>query len=93
MSLTQLTVNSLNSTQVCEKNPVDEVSLQYDEHNPFTVCASSYVPIYRGKPEVQCPLCGASYLPEHRSITCTVCTVAQVGKDCVGLRISPLQFR
>lgn len=89
----EIAQNIRKVVQVCEKNPVDEISLQYDEHNPFTVCASSYVPIYRGKPEVQCPLCGASYLPEHRGITCTVCTVAQVGKDCVGLRISPLQFR
>ncbi|XP_066948012.1 coatomer subunit alpha isoform X1 [Macrobrachium rosenbergii] len=79
--------------QACEKNPADELAVQYDEHNPFTMCASSYVPIYRGKPEVQCPLCGASYLPEHKGITCTICCVAQVGKDCIGLRISPLQFR
>lgn len=79
--------------QACEKNPVDEMVVQYDEHNPFTVCAKSYVPIYRGKPEVQCPLCGASYLPEHKGITCRVCSVAQVGKDSIGLRISPLQFR
>lgn len=69
--------------QACEKNPVDEMSIQYDEHNPFTVCASSYVPIYRGKPEVQCPLCGASYLPEHKGITCKICDVAQVGKDSI----------
>lgn len=79
--------------QACEKNPVDEMIVQYDEHNPFTVCASSYVPIYRGKPEVQCPLCGASYLPEFRGITCKICTVSEVGKDCIGLRVSLQQFR
>lgn len=79
--------------QACEKNPVDELEVKYDEHNPFAICAKSYVPIYRGKPEVNCPLCGASYLPEHAGITCAVCTVAQVGKDCIGLRISSIQFR
>lgn len=32
---------------VCEKNPVDEQPLNYDEYNPFDICAASYVPIYR----------------------------------------------
>ncbi|MCL4128899.1 UNVERIFIED_CONTAM: hypothetical protein GTU68_009020 [Idotea baltica] len=77
----------------CEKNPVDEVSILYDEHNPFSICSKSYVPIYRGKPETTCPLCGASYLPEHKGIVCLICKVAQVGKDSIGLRISALQFR
>jgi len=79
--------------QACEKTPVDEIEVKYDEHNPFAICAKSYVPIYRGKPEVNCPLCGASYLPEHAGITCTICTASQVGKDCIGLRISQVQFR
>ncbi|KFM76440.1 Coatomer subunit alpha, partial [Stegodyphus mimosarum] len=36
--------------QACEKNPVDQHQLQYDEHNPFAICGQSYKPIYRGKP-------------------------------------------
>ena len=31
----------------CEKNPVDEHDLKYDEHNPFDICAASYTPIYK----------------------------------------------
>ena len=31
----------------CEKNPVDQHELKYDEHNPFDICAATYVPIYR----------------------------------------------
>ena len=31
----------------CEKNPSDEHELKYDQHNPFDICAASYVPIYR----------------------------------------------
>ena len=31
----------------CEKNPVDEHELKYDQHNPFDICAASYTPIYR----------------------------------------------
>ncbi len=79
--------------QVCEKNPLDEHPMEYDEHNPFSVCAKTYKPIYRGKPEVKCPFCGASYMPQYSGILCTVCTVAEVAKDTMGLRISPLQFR
>lgn len=31
----------------CEKTPTDTHELKYDQHNPFDVCAASYVPIYR----------------------------------------------
>ena len=31
----------------CEKNPTDEHDLKYDQHNPFDICAASFVPIYR----------------------------------------------
>jgi coatomer protein complex subunit alpha (xenin) len=79
--------------QVCERNLVDETPMDYDEHNPFSVCSKTYKPIYRGKPEVKCPFCGASYLPQFQGILCTLCLVSEVGKDTIGLRISPLQFR
>lgn len=79
--------------QACEKTPTDEHQLLYDEHNPFNICGISYKPIYRGKPEEKCPLCGASYLPEQKGKLCQVCGVAEIGKDVLGLRISPLQFQ
>jgi coatomer protein complex subunit alpha (xenin) len=79
--------------QACDKNPTDEHELKYDQHNPFSICGESYVPIYRGKAEEKCPLCQTSYLPQYKGIVCKVCAVAEVGKDTLGLRISPLQFR
>lgn len=79
--------------QACDKNPVDEHQLQYDEHNPFAICGVTYKPIYRGKPEEKCPLCQASFMPQFKGTVCPICTVAEVGKDCIGLRISTLQFR
>lgn len=79
--------------QVCEKNPVDEHPMEYDERNPFTICAKTYKPVYAGKPNVKCPFCGATYLPEFKEVLCGVCTVSEVNKGCLGLRISPLQFR
>ncbi|XP_075986901.1 coatomer subunit alpha isoform X2 [Anticarsia gemmatalis] len=79
--------------QACEKTLTDEHQLLYDEHNPFNICGISYKPIYRGKPEEKCPLCGASFLPEHKGKLCPVCGVAEIGKDVLGLRICPLQFQ
>ncbi|ESO90102.1 hypothetical protein LOTGIDRAFT_218145 [Lottia gigantea] len=77
----------------CEKNATDEHELKYDQHNPFDICAATYVPIYRGKPVVKCPLSGACYLPEFKGQVCRVSGVTEIGKDCIGLRISPIQFR
>jgi coatomer protein complex subunit alpha (xenin) len=79
--------------QACDKNPTDAHKLLYDEFNPFTLCGSSYKPIYRGKPQEKCPLCQTCYFPEFKGIVCKVCQVAEVGRDAIGLRISPLQFR
>ncbi|GAB6033480.1 hypothetical protein CHUAL_013365 [Chamberlinius hualienensis] len=79
--------------QICDKNLVDEHQLLYDEHNPFAICAKTYKPIYRGKPDEKCPLCLSSYFPQFKGEICSVCTVAEIGKDTIGLRISPLQFR
>ncbi|KAH9509800.1 hypothetical protein Btru_045233 [Bulinus truncatus] len=77
----------------CEKTPIDEHTLKYDQHNPFDICAATYVPIYRGKPVVRCPLSGACYLPEFKGQVCRVTKATEIGKDCIGLRISPAQFR
>ncbi|MBV97347.1 Coatomer subunit alpha, partial [Eschrichtius robustus] len=77
----------------CEKNPTDAYQLNYDMHNPFDICAASYRPIYRGKPVEKCPLSGACYSPEFKGHICRVTTVTEIGKDVIGLRISPLQFR
>ncbi|KAK6970166.1 coatomer subunit alpha [Biomphalaria glabrata] len=77
----------------CEKTLTDEHELKYDQHNPFDICAASYVPIYRGKPVVKCPLSGACYLPEFKGQVCRVTKATEIGKDCIGLRISPIQFR
>lgn len=79
--------------QACESNMTDELSLNYDEHNPFNLCGYSYTPIYRGKAEEKCSFCGTSYLPKYKGCICGVCTVAEIGKDCSGLRISVHQFK
>jgi len=77
----------------CEKNLSNEMELDYDQHNPFDLCAASYTPIYRGKAVVKDPLSGASYLPEYNGQVCRVTKSTKIGADVVGLRISPIQFR
>ena len=85
----------------------NEMELDYDQHNPFDLCAASYTPIYRqvtalqaeinpncrGKAVVKDPLSGASYLPEYNGQVCRVTKSTKIGADVVGLRISPIQFR
>ncbi|KAJ3074096.1 hypothetical protein HDU98_012124 [Podochytrium sp. JEL0797] len=70
----------------CENNQTDEIALDYNQHNPFVVCAASYAPIYRGSASVACPYCAASYKPEYQGQLCVVCNVAQVGATATGLK-------
>jgi len=77
----------------CERTPTNAHELKYDEYNPFDICAASYVPIYRGKSVIKCPLSGASYLPEFKAQLCRVTKATEIGKDTIGLRISLIQFR
>ncbi|KAM9719470.1 coatomer subunit alpha [Menidia menidia] len=77
----------------CEKTLTDAHQLNYDPHNPFDLCAASYVPLYRGRPVEKCPLSGACYCPTYKGQICRVTQVTEIGKDVIGLRVSPLQFR
>ena len=49
--------------QACERTPKDEVELNYDSRNPFVVCSSTFMPIYRGTKA------GTAPQPSHS--TCT----------------------
>ncbi|UXI18026.1 Exocyst complex component 8 [Sarcoptes scabiei] len=79
--------------QACEKTETDEYKLNYSEHNPFTVCAASFTPIYRGNLQTKCPFCEAVYSPDYQNTVCRICTISMIGRESIGLRISPLQFR
>ncbi|MCP9264240.1 Coatomer subunit alpha [Dirofilaria immitis] len=76
---------------VVEKEPNDTHELEYDEHNPFVICSRKFKPLYRGKPQVKCPFCGASYSPDVTGEICDVCQVAEIGRDAIGLKISTIQ--
>lgn len=59
--------------------------LNYDEKNPFNVCCLSLTPIYLGSDHINCPFCGAYYLPKYKDELCVICNVATIGKSCSGM--------
>eukprot|EP00667_Euglena_gracilis_P000339 EG_transcript_339 len=68
-----------------QNNNTDELSLNYDERNPFVVCAETMKPIYRGKEQIRCSYCYQPYLPACRGHTCAVCLIGTVGGEATGM--------
>ncbi|CAG8453422.1 781_t:CDS:2 [Ambispora leptoticha] len=83
---TQVATQARQIQSVCDRTPRDEIAFEYDQYNPFVVCAISYKPIYKGSPSVECPYCRASYLPEHRGSLCAICEISQIGANATGLK-------
>lgn len=52
MYLEQFCRRSLFSFIISTPSSGDEVKVDYDIHNPFSICAASHKPIYRGSPMV-----------------------------------------
>uniref|UniRef100_A0A915E442 Coatomer subunit alpha n=1 Tax=Ditylenchus dipsaci TaxID=166011 RepID=A0A915E442_9BILA len=76
---------------VAERENTNAFELNYDEHNPFLICSRNFAPLYRGKPQIKCPFCGASYSTSLNGEVCDVCQVAEIGREAAGLRISTVQ--
>nr|XP_039274380.1 LOW QUALITY PROTEIN: coatomer subunit alpha-like [Styela clava] len=89
----QIAAQTRKIIAACDKNPRDTHELRYDAHNPFDICGASYLPIYRGKPVEKCPLSGTCYQSQFKGEVCRVTLCTEIGKDCVGLRVSAIQFR
>jgi coatomer protein complex subunit alpha (xenin) len=73
--------------QACDKTPTDEYKLEYDEFNPFDICAATYKPIYRGQEKEDCPFCQAKYQKSYKDTVCRICKVGLVGKSVQGIKI------
>ena len=88
-----MAMNAKRIIQASGNDTRDENPVNYDERNPFEICAATYQPIYRGKPHVICPFTQAFYIPEMVGSIDAIAGISEVGKKCVGMKISPLQFR
>jgi len=71
--------------QASEKEPSNAHPLQYNEKNPFTICAATFTPIYKGSPSLTCPFCQSSFVEAKRNSLCGTCNIAQVGAEASGL--------
>ncbi|CAG8542349.1 5895_t:CDS:10, partial [Diversispora eburnea] len=83
----QVATQARQIQSISDKTPRDEITLDYDQYNPFVVCGSSYTPIYKGSPSVECPYCHTSYLPKYKNKLCTVCEISQIGINSTGLKV------
>ena len=77
----------------CEKNPSDEVPINYDARNPFDLCSITFTPIYRGSKYVEDPYTGARFQPQCTGQLSPLGDFVRIGADASGLLISPSQIR
>eukprot|EP00300_Choanocystis_sp_HF-7_P020307 c20563_g1_i3.p1 GENE.c20563_g1_i3~~c20563_g1_i3.p1 ORF type:complete len:1208 (+),score=306.98 c20563_g1_i3:444-3626(+) len=70
---------------VAEQKKSNQHRLDYDQRNPFVVCAESLRPIYKGSPFVQCAYCGAHHGPSSDGKLCSICQISRVGVKGSGL--------
>jgi len=80
--------------QLAEQNGnADEVPINYDERNPFVVCAETMKPIYRGNEQTRCSYCYQPYAPSCKGKVCPVCQIGGIGADATGMVNSYSQLR
>lgn len=70
-----------------QKQNANKHKIDFDERNPFVVCAMSMKPIYRGKQSIQCPFCGANYFTQFKGKVCSVCEMCEIGGQAEGIKL------
>ncbi|KAG0154142.1 hypothetical protein PDIDSM_1522 [Penicillium digitatum] len=77
----------------CERNPQDQIDIDFDPFAEFDICAASYTPIYSGSPSVSDPFTGAKYHPQYKGSVDRISNVTEIGAPASGLRLFvPSQF-
>lgn len=64
-----------------------QIRLEYDDQNPYNLCAATFKPIYQGYQQTECPLCQVKYKIEFSGEICRVCTLSEIGRACHGLNL------
>jgi coatomer protein complex subunit alpha (xenin) len=72
---------------LCERNPNDEVDIEFDQFAEFDICAASFTPIYSGTSHESCAYCNARYHSKYKGSVCRICQVCQIGKNGSGLKL------
>ncbi|KAJ5801029.1 uncharacterized protein N7518_003097 [Penicillium psychrosexuale] len=77
----------------CERNPQDQIDIDFDPFAEFDICAASFTPIYSGSPSVSDPFTGAKYHPQYKGSVDRISEVTEIGAPASGLRLFvPSQF-
>ncbi|KAJ5124297.1 uncharacterized protein N7515_008122 [Penicillium bovifimosum] len=77
----------------CERNPQDQIDIDFDPFAEFDICAASWTPIYSGSPSVSDPFTGAKYHPQYKGSVDRIAEVTEIGAPASGLRLFvPSQF-
>ena len=69
-----------------DPKPAGAVSIRYDPLNPFVLCGTTLLPIYRGTPFVRCAFCMQAHSQQAKGSVCQTCGVAEIGAQTSGLR-------
>ncbi|KAK8076232.1 coatomer WD associated region [Apiospora phragmitis] len=83
----RITDSAKKMKAACERNPHDNVEIEFDQFAEFDICAASHTPIYSGSAYEECSFDGAKYHSKYKGTVCVVCEVCEVGKHGSGLRL------
>lgn len=83
-ALTQGAEQIKNILKACEKVNTDTEPIRLDDR-AFSICCSTFAPIYRNQVSVNCPYCHSAYVPNADGSVCSTCLVAKVGVAAEGL--------
>jgi coatomer protein complex subunit alpha (xenin) len=79
--------------QLSEQQARNAHKIDYDPAQPFTICAGSLTPIYKGVESIVSPFSGAVYLPRFKGSVCAIDGMSAVGIETLGLVCSNVQTR
>ncbi|SCU92702.1 LANO_0E01816g1_1 [Lachancea nothofagi CBS 11611] len=65
----------------------DAIEVDFDPFAEFSICASSYTPIYKDTPAVTDPLTGTKYHSSEKGKLDAIAAVSKIGSPASGLRI------
>ncbi|KAJ5111262.1 hypothetical protein N7532_001797 [Penicillium argentinense] len=71
----------------CERNPQDQIDVDFDPFAEFDICAASHTPIFSGSPCVTDPFTGAKYHEQYKGSVDRISDVTEIGAPASGLRL------